>query len=139
MSLISHSGRFSEWTATRSPGSIPSARKAWPASWMCSQYDAQVHSRQMPMSLSRMRDGLRHRGRVVADPGDRARLMGGRHLLAEVGATTSGWRCTSSGVPVVIAVPKSSTITRSARSITRPMSCSTMMIGIPSSSRMSRM
>ena len=35
------------------------------------------------------------------------------------------------GVPVAIGLPKSSTITRSARSITRPMSCSTRMIGMP--------
>ena len=49
-------------------------------------------------------------------------------------------RCaTSFGVPVRIGLPKSITMIRSARSITRPMSCSTITIGRPSSSRMSRM
>ena len=69
MSAISHSGRFSEWIATRSPGSTPRARNAWPASWTWSQYDAHVHSRQMPMSLSRSATARGICGGVVADPG----------------------------------------------------------------------
>ncbi len=46
---------------------------------------------------------------------------------------------TSSGEPVAISRPKSIAITRSAMSITRCMSCSTMIWVIPSSLRISRM
>src|ERR687897_226922 len=52
---------------------------------------------------------------------------------------TAGSWATSAGVPCASGVPKSMASRRSARSITRPMSCSTMTIDMPSSSRMSRM
>ena len=78
-------------------------------------------------------------GRVVPDPGHRAASLR-RHRLAEVGADDVG---------VALHLVRRAggdrwcrsrrTITRSARSITRPMSCSTMTIGMSSSSRMSRM
>jgi hypothetical protein len=58
---------------------------------------------------------------------------------AEVGAITAGSRCTSAGVPRAMRWPKSMTMTRSARSMTRRMSCSTMIIAMCSWSRMSRM
>ncbi len=42
-------------------------------------------------------------------------------------------------MPVAMLRPKSSTMIRSAMSITRPMSCSTRIMAMPSSSLMSRM
>ncbi len=53
-SAYSHSGRFSACTATRSPGSTPSASRACATSSTCVQYAPQVTSCQMPRSLCRM-------------------------------------------------------------------------------------
>ncbi len=54
MSQYSHSRRFSEWMATRSPGSTPSDSRPWATSRTVSQYIDQVTSCHTPKSFSRM-------------------------------------------------------------------------------------
>ena len=54
MSSSSHSGRFSHWMETRSPGSTPSASRAWAVVSTVSQYSAQLISFHTPRSLCRM-------------------------------------------------------------------------------------
>ena len=136
----------------RSPGPAARARRSAPVS----QYAAQVTSCQMPRSFSRIATRCGVAPRAVAYPGrDRGGrgARGGRGSRARRCLRFGHARCTSpryaritsglcwisAGVPVATGWPKSTTSTRSARSMTRPMSCSTRMIGMSSSSRMSRM
>ncbi len=53
VSAITHSGRFSEWIATTSPGRIPIASSPFATTSTASQYCAQLISRQIPSTFSR--------------------------------------------------------------------------------------
>src|SRR5690606_4886726 len=78
------------------------------------------------------RDVVGSRGGVLEEEAGE-RLVQPFPPVPRYAAITASSACTSAGVPSEITLPKSRASTRSARSITSPMSCSTSRIVSPSS------